>query len=238
MKSTEFYHSSQPNEGVFKKIKVYLPKDEDQITPIAKLNVGKGVEDHEIAQNNHWGQIMGKPDYLDDSNYYTNTSVRKDVMNKTLFRSIRREYKQDFKDFCVRNNIKITRNSKYLEQAIQKYSNHLIDISGAAEAFQEHGSMSNLKYYVGLFVDFCKMRKLTKKSSDQETLKSFYDCLYSYSHKKFYDFVGIPEVKFLMKRKLEAEQVDKMISKYSTLKKNENHYRFSSEGLMCFLTNK
>ena len=116
-------------------------------------------------------------------------------MNKTLFRSIRRDYKQNFREFCKQEGYKISRTSKYLEKAIAHFTQDILKNYDSEELFEEYGKLENLNYYVGLFVDFCKMRKIAQKYPNQSHLKSFYDCLYKYSHKKFYQFVLTPEVR-------------------------------------------
>lgn len=168
-------------------------------------------------------------------NYYTNTSIRKDVMNKTLFRSIRREYKQEFKSFCEENGIKITRTTKNIEKAIVKFTNHLLENEDASLLSMTRNQFNSLFFYVGLFVDFCKMRKISNNASSKLKLKQFYGCLYGYSHKKFYEFVLTPEVNFLMKRMLTPEKIEELISKYSTLERNAKYYRISAESLAVHL---
>lgn len=179
-----------------------------------------------------------KPEKQDDNTfgstgYYADTSVRKDVMNKTIFRSIRREYKQQFRAFCKEKGYKIARTLKYLEKAIGEFTQKILEQEDMEELHQRYGEMPNLAYYVGLFVDFCKMRKIAKKYPDQTILHSFYDCLYGYSHKKFYEFLAAPEVKFLFNRMLTPEKVEEMIENCPTLKRNQHHYRVCAKSLTC-----
>jgi hypothetical protein len=96
-------------------------------------------------------------------------------MNKTLFRSIRREYKQDFRNFCDQNGIKITRTTKHIEEAIEKFTNHLLGQEDPSFSHRTEEEFNDLSYYVGLFVDFCKMRKLSQKTSSKLKLKRFYN---------------------------------------------------------------
>lgn len=68
-------------------------------------------------------------------------------------------------------------------------------------------------------------------SNSKNTLKSFYDCLYGYSHYKFYEFIRIPEVGFLFKKVLSNSSIENIIEKCKTMKRNQNHYSKSAQSL-------
>jgi len=178
---------------------------------------------------------LDEKDFDDDVDFYTNTSIRKDVMNKTLFRSIRREYKQHFNQFCNNNGYKIMRSAKNMQKAIKEFTMHIMSNEDIFMLTQKYGDMPNLLYYVGLFVNFCKMRKIMKDYADKSVIQSFYDCLYGYSHRKFYDFVKRPEVSFLMKKMLNDELIDTLIDKYSTLAKNKKHYKLCAKSIVIHI---
>ena len=177
-------------------------------------------------------------EYEDDdysSKLYTTTWVRKDVMHKTIFRSVRREYKEYFKMFCEFKGIKISRTARYLEEAIKQFTEYILGWEDRAQLHSQYGPMFNLKYYVGLFSEFWKMRKIAEKYSDNTYLHNFYDCLYGYSHKKFYEFLLIPEVNFLMKKMLDRDHIEIMFLKCPTFRKHEKQYRRWTNSLVSFM---
>lgn len=82
------------------------------------------------------------------------TSLRKDVMNKTIFRSIRREYKEMFSTFCKTNRVKIGKSTKRFYKAVSDFTQSLIcdeDFNGPNPKF---GNFENLIFYAGLFSNF------------------------------------------------------------------------------------
>ena len=157
-------------------------------------------------------------------------------MHKTIFRSVRREYKEYFRIFCKIKGIKISRTVKYLEDAINQFTEYILGWENKEELEACYGSMPNLKYYVGLFSEFCKMRKIAEKYSDNTYLHNFYDCLYGYSHKKFYEFLLIPEVNFLMKKMINKDYIETMFSKCPTFQKHEKQYKKCVNSLVSFMT--
>ena len=172
------------------------------------------------------------------SKLYTTTWVRKDVMHKTIFRSVRRVYKEYFKMFCKLKGIKISRTVRYLEEAINQFTEYILEWEDRSQLHTQYGPMLNLKYYVGLFSEFWKMRKIAEKYSDNTYLHNFYDCLYGYSHKKFYQFLLIPEVNFLMKKMLDKDHIETMFLKCPTFRKHEKQYRRWINSLVSFMNRK
>ena len=79
------------------------------------------------------------------------------------------------------------------------------------------------------------MRKVLSSPAEKQAAKSFYDCLYRYSHQRFYNFVRIPEVSILFQIALAEKNVDEIIKKSSTLSKNKKYYKQCAKRLIKFI---
>jgi hypothetical protein len=68
------------------------------------------------------------------------------------------------------------------------------------------------------------MRKTFISFKEEERIENFTRLLNSYSHKKFYDYLSIPEVSVLFRVVFEKEGVEEFIRKHKTLQKNKEAY--------------
>lgn len=68
------------------------------------------------------------------------------------------------------------------------------------------------------------MRKIFEEEADQSKVEEFNDLLYSYSHKKFYDYISIPEVSVLLKIIFTQQGIEGFIQRHSTLSVHFDSY--------------
>jgi hypothetical protein len=114
------------------------------------------------------------------SKYGVDLSIRKDVVSKTLLRSLKRFYTEEFsKRFELSKSEKA---SSYLEK-ISSFCN---------EVFQEKTdlirswelSLDEIKDFMAIIVSPTHIKFTLQKESDLRLYKDFYSCLYQYSHRK------------------------------------------------------
>jgi len=68
------------------------------------------------------------------------------------------------------------------------------------------------------------MKKIITLEEDENKISDFNDLLYSYSHKRFYDFLRISEVSTILKTVFAQLTVNDFVSKYPTLAVNSDEY--------------
>lgn len=156
---------------------------------------------------------------------YQHHYVRLDVMNKTLLRAVKREYSEFHTAFWQRNGIKTPVPHNDFIDSVDKFIVYILGWEDPVNIKENYDNLGNLTQVLGVFIDFCKMKKIAKNNSEKDFLKNFYNLLYSYSHKKFNEFLETPEIRFLLKKMLNEDYIDTLISKNETLQVKGNGYK-------------
>lgn len=156
-----------------------------------------------------------------------NLSVREDVMNKNIFRAFKRELKTMYTEYLgdlsncddkEQARVKFLNSSgTFTEQIIKNSSIDPKNFCGF--------NMDVCKTYVGIFLDYCQMKKIVKVDADKERLSTTFNVIYSYSHQKFYEFLEIPEIKVIFRVIMAKTGIEKFISHHDSLHKEKysNH---------------
>ena len=128
------------------------------------------------------------------------TITRKDVVQKTIFRALRKEYEYFFYLFLsfkqYPSNYDIDQFKVYLNEFVL----YIMGWESKDDLEMRFGEFKHLPFIIGLMVDFWKVKKLDKSAQERDLANQFYDSLYKYSHTKFDRLLEIPEVKFLFNK--------------------------------------
>ena len=165
-----------------------------------------------------------KPKKKKRSSRSKNLALRADVMNKNVFRAFRRECKIVFQNFLLSNGFTLSRSKRIFRANLRRFSAHLLDQANAVLQASPGLDTDEFMKFVGVFINLCSMKKIFTSSRDLGKIESFNELLYSYSHKKFYDFLTIPEVSVLLRVVLEQEGVEGFIRRHNTLAVNQKAY--------------
>jgi len=160
------------------------------------------------------------------------TLTRKDVMQKTIFRALRKEYAEFFLQFLKWKNLPCNFGIGDFREYINQFVVYIMGWESSAQLYQNYGEFKNMSFIIALMVDFCKVKKLQKTREECQLMDQFYQALYKYSHTKFDSLLGIPEVKFLFKKILDAGYIETFTSKHNTLAKNEKEYKKCAESII------
>ena len=139
------------------------------------------------------------------------TLTRKDVVQKTTFRALRKEYEHYFDLFLKSKGLKTNYDSSKFKTYLNMFVEYVMQWENLDQLQAQFGEFKHLKFIIGLMVDFCKSKKVKKKKDEIALLDQFYDVLYKYSHAKFDRVLDIPEVKFLFRKMLSEDYVDTFI---------------------------
>ena len=146
-----------------------------------------------------------------------NLALRMDVMNKNFFRAFKRECKADFVSY---NNAK---KSKNFQECLERYSDHLLQLAEVNSSEGNQVDRASFAYYLGILLNYCHMKKSIRSKSEQEKLDFTFSVIYSYSHKKFYDFIRTPEIKLLIKVILQKIGVSTFVTRHRMSKNKEKY---------------
>ena len=134
-------------------------------------------------------------------------SQRKDVVNKTLLRSLKRYYTSVFP-------FEIIKYLKSHKPEIVTYVNHN----------KKPMTIGSVKTLIEIVRASTNARPNLKTKYEQAMCDDFHACLYKYSHTKLYGLFKLPQVKFLVKDYIE-NGLEVMLTNDETLQKNPGVYR-------------
>lgn len=192
-------------------------KEENSTSLVTKIWAVANDTAHKLKSETHC-----KPGNKRKRNKRKNLSVRADVMNKNLFRAIKREIKTCFKDYLSSSKLKNTK--KNFDIGHKSFCDHLLKIYGEMKELKSF-NQDTYELYLRILVNYCQVKKEANSSATFNMLNTTFDVLYSYSHKKFFDFLAIPEIKFIIKSVIHKVGVSKFISHHSVLVANEEKYK-------------
>ena len=208
--------------GEFKVLSTNL----DEITPIRSKN-------SELLKNKNLKNVDGVS--LSQSPKKKRT-VREDVMNKNILRLIRRQWKNLFNSFCQINNIKIVKRNEWFMNAVIQFAHYLLSfkpLKFSDDSLSDKVLMSyryspdkcDFVVYLGIFIDYCTMKRILEENPNRSKLFEINDVLYSFTQTKFYDFITIPEVKTIINIVWNKVDMKRVISNNKSFKKHQEDYQ-------------
>lgn len=151
-------------------------------------------------------------------------ALRADVMNKNLIRAIRRECKAIYESYLKANTLSNSRSKRIFKSNLKKFSEHLLQTTSVEWRTRADFDVKEFHKYLGIFINTCLMKKLLDDDTEQDKVSEFNDLLYSYSHKKYNDYIAVAEVSTVIKIIFEHSQVSGFIDTYPTLSVNKAEY--------------
>lgn len=159
-------------------------------------------------------------------------ALRADVMNKNLFRAFRRQLKCLYTTFMAERRLYKSRNRRIFNVSLNLFSSHLLSKTNLKWEAISGFNQNEFTKYLGIFLNMCNMKKLFTEKTDMDKLDTLNDLLYGYSHKKFYDFICIPEVSTILKMILETTTTEGFILTQDTLSTNSSQYLTHLESVL------
>lgn len=151
-------------------------------------------------------------------------ALRSDVMNKNIFRAFRRELKDTFEEYLSSVLYFNPKSKRNFINNVKKFSEHLFSLTNPSLKPDTDFDKELLTKYLGILLNFCLMKRKFKESEDQKLVKDINTLLYSYSHRRFYEFLAIPEVKLIVNSLLSHIGVDEFVKKHESLNTHSQEY--------------
>ena len=157
---------------------------------------------------------------LMEQKYGVKLSVRRDVVNKTLFRSLKRFYTEKFNEFYI-----ITKKDStaiYLEK-IHQFT--FINFYQKIEDLTSKGlTIEQVEKFMSIVISPNHIKSTLTDTSDINLHKDFYSCLYQYSHKKLANMLLSPVCGYLFTDFINSRNLTTFISTCSTMSQNPEAY--------------
>ena len=151
-------------------------------------------------------------------------NLRRDVMNKNILRSLRRKAKSMFDEYCAAYKLSVQECKINFMETLQSFGNHLLMTHNPSEGLPISIDEDEFITYLGLFVNFCAMKRYLKGDEGIQKLRATNDLLYKYSQNKFYDYLAIPEVHYIIKIVCETAGIENIVKEDSCLEDHSEDY--------------
>lgn len=143
-------------------------------------------------------------------------SIRPDVMNKNIFRTLKKQCKRLF-------NLKHA-SGKNFNSNLNKFANKMLtSIKSEVSSIADFEKVRFTKY-MGLLINYCSMKKNFKTEEDHKMAQEFNDVLYKYTHRSFNEFVMLPEIKAIIILIFKKVSVANFVAKSDVLSKHTEEY--------------
>ena len=138
------------------------------------------------------------------------------------------------------NSLSTSRSKRTFRTNLKKYSEHLLKDSKHT-ASKNKGNIYYFKYLLmnlnidgfssdsfqkvlGVFLNTCTIKKIFNNDEDSDKIEEFNSLLYSYSHQKFYSYLSLPEVQFIIDIVFNEIGVEGFIERHRALSVNRDSY--------------
>lgn len=118
-------------------------------------------------------------------------SLRPDVMNKNIFRTL--------KKLCKSLFMQRYSTSEDFGIEIKKFAKGVFETADPEFIPQKSVELADFTKYLGLMINFRSMKKRLTTSVDKQKAQLLNDILYKYTHRAFNDFISIPEVQLIIR---------------------------------------
>lgn len=152
--------------------------------------------------------------------YGVNLSIRRDVVNKTLFRSLKRHYTELFMA-----KFELAKNEP-TESYLKKIDTFCFSLfNDKLAALQTWGiTFEEVKKFISIIVSPNHIKNSLSESADVTLYKDYYSCLYQYSHKKLAKMLMNNVCGYLFNDFITSGQLSNFISKCSTMSQHSEVY--------------
>lgn len=211
----EFKKDSKPSQKMFQRVSI--PKgNKKKVEPSTEPNRSSWESESLLSHKT--------PPQSENPKSKQSLSLRTDVMNKNLFRAIRRECKSMFETFISSNNLIVSKKQKHFVSNLEQFTEHLLSVTNVDWEGDTEFNTKEFSTYVGIFANYWAMKKILRNESTKDKLEKVYSVLYSYSHVKFNEFMSIPEIRTLVKVICERSGKESLIVGNTTLCANKERY--------------
>lgn len=163
------------------------------------------------------------------------TLTRKDVMQKTLFRALRKEYNRFFHKFIQFKGYNLNYDTKIFRQYLNDFVDYIMLWETPEGILHHYGEFKHLAFIIGILVDYPKAKKMNVTEEEKVMIEKIYDPLYKYSHSKFDEILKIPETKFLFHKLCDVDYIDIFISNHVALFKQPEDYKRCAASIIALI---
>lgn len=166
---------------------------------------------------------------IDSKSSTKSLSLRPDVMNKNIFRALRRECKTLFSKF--------SKSKKNFIPNLYKFSEGLLASTEIDWQSLKDFKRDEFTKYLGVLISYCGMKKTFEDERDVQKLNDTNALLYKYSHRIFNTYILTPEIRIIIQIIYERVGISEVIANNVTLLANAEAYKERMQKLLEKVSN-
>lgn len=163
--------------------------------------------------------------------YGVKLSVRKDVVNKTLFRSLKRYYTDLFME---QFSLTKKESSESYMVKIRTFCTKLFN-EKLINVVQEGLTHSQVEKFLSILISPNHIKDLLTEADDMTLHKEYYSCLYQYSHKKLAKMLVNPVCGYLFTEFITSGNLTQFISTCTTMNQNAEVYESAGKSFLMII---
>ena len=182
----------------------------------------------------HGAHDQSSHDELMKKKYGVKLSVRKDVVNKTLFRALKRFYTEKFESVFALDKKEST--SSYMSKVHQFVEDYFKARETELESWGV--TVEEIEKLMLVIVSPNHIKSALTEESDLVLYKDYYSCIYQYSHKKLANMLLRPVCGYLFADFINSGNLTAFIHRCSTMSLNPGVYEKAGANFMNILLGK
>lgn len=187
-----------------------------------------------VYMTKHGAQDQSSHDELMKKKYGMKLSVRKDVVNKTLFRALKRFYTEKFESiYSLDKKESSTSYKSKIHQFVEVYFK-----SRETELNNWDITIQEIEKLMLIIVSPNHIKSALVEESDLVLYKDYYSCIYQYSHKKLANMLLRPVCGYLFADFINSGNLTAFIHRCSTMSLNPGVYEKAGANFMNILLGK
>lgn len=169
-------------------------------------------------------------DALMKKKYGVKLSIRKDVVNKTLFRALKRFYTDQFM-----SQFTLTKKESS-ESYLQKVRVFCQQLFGQGMLATATVTYEQIEKFLSILISPNHIKKMLVNTDDLALYEEFYSCLYQYSHKKLARMLTNPVCGYLFTDFVVSGNLTQFITTCTTMNQNAEVYESASKSFLMLIS--
>mmetsp|Transcript_15050 Transcript_15050/g.21056 ORF Transcript_15050/g.21056 Transcript_15050/m.21056 type:complete len:430 (+) Transcript_15050:1-1290(+) len=161
------------------------------------------------------------------------TALRKDVVNKTVIRSLKRYYTQVFEEFTPDSqNADCDKITEFVQQQLA---------SSLANLQTSEVTLNDVVFVMKVLLQPDLVKKMSKTRSERFLMNNYYDCIYKYSHKRLLKLsqqksTETAAFRFVFTEFVQSGKFEELVMSDATLQRTPEAYLTAANTLLTLFT--
>jgi len=206
-------------------------KKEETVTAATATTEQESVKSHKPAKQPAKKQSKKEAEDISETTSKQGLSGRKDVVYKTLLRSVKRYYSSEFESRTEYQTLTKSKQDKKCGKIIDKFTREMFtgQLTSCSEGESEKLTINGVEFsevasFILALIIPSYVKRNCRNTPTYTIYDTFYECLYRYSHKRLESALAISSIACVFKIFLEGPVFENLLQNDGTLSKNREAF--------------